>query len=102
MVNDNPTYLDLYDIYDNTSLSPEVYEDYSSPLVLHSTTHPEEDGNRQNDIPQYTISIDGSRLFLPIITKQEEGMYSCQVANEAGTTHKTFRLDVLGLYMSLK
>lgn len=95
-MNDSPTILDQYDAYENTSLSPDIYEDLSLPFIWQPTTYPEEDGNRQNDRAWYTISIDGSRLFLPIITKQEEGIYSCQVANEAGTTHKTFRLDVLG------
>ncbi|XP_063876640.1 hemicentin-1-like isoform X2 [Scylla paramamosain] len=93
---DSPTILDQYYDYDNaTSLNPEMYEDFSSPSVWHSTTYPEEDSNKQLDGAQYTISTDGSRLFLPLVTKQEEGMYSCQVANEAGTTHKIFRLDVL-------
>ena len=98
---DSPTNLEQYYDYDNLTFSPEIYEDLSSPSVWHSTTYPEEDVNRQLDEAHYTISTDGSRLFLPLITKQEEGMYSCQVANEAGTTHKTFRLDVLGLYLKI-
>lgn len=72
-----------------------MYEDLSSLSIRQAATHLEE-VNQENDTTWYTISSDGSFLSLPRVTEQEEGVYSCQVANEAGVAHKTFRLDVLG------
>lgn len=84
--------LERYNVHENNSVSFSLDEDASSPFMLPSATHLEE----ENDTSWYTISSDGSFLSLPVITEQEEGLYSCQVANEAGVAHKTFRLDVLG------
>lgn len=72
-----------------------IYEDLDSPFIRQATTYLEE-VDPENDTTWYTISSDGSFLSLPFITEQEEGIYSCKVANEAGIAHKTFRLDVLG------
>lgn len=91
---------DHYTIHENSSLSSFLSEDLSSPVTRQVATHLEE-VNPENDTAWYAISSDGSFLSLPLITEQEEGIYSCQVANEAGVAHKTFRLDVLGVFLRL-
>ncbi|XP_050723288.1 hemicentin-1-like isoform X2 [Eriocheir sinensis] len=83
--------LERYSVHENSSLGSFLDEDASSLFIRQAATHLEE----ENDTTWYTISSDGSFLSLPVITEQEEGIYSCQVANEAGVAHKTFRLDVL-------
>lgn len=82
-------------VHGNSTFNSFISEDLSSAFIRETVTHPEE-VQQQNNTTWYTLSSDGSFLSLPLITKQEEGIYSCQVANEAGLAHKTFRLDVLG------
>lgn len=92
---DRESSLDNNSFYEDSNLSSYMYDDLSSPFIREATTHLEE-VNHETDTAWYTISSDGSFLSLPRVTEQEEGIYSCQVANEAGVAHKTFRLDVLG------
>lgn len=51
---------------------------------------------RKQNTSWYKISSDSTRLTLLKVTKQEEGLYMCEVSNEAGITKRTFRVDALG------
>ncbi|XP_069163060.1 hemicentin-1 isoform X2 [Procambarus clarkii] len=50
---------------------------------------------RNNTTSSYEMSADGSRLTLPTVMKDDEGLYTCEVTNEAGLTKRTFRIDAL-------
>ncbi|XP_042230990.1 hemicentin-1-like isoform X2 [Homarus americanus] len=50
---------------------------------------------KQNSTSLEKISYDGTRLTLPKVTKVNEGLYTCEVNNEAGVTKRTFRVDAL-------
>ncbi|XP_071515843.1 hemicentin-1-like [Panulirus ornatus] len=87
---------DFYNYLDN------IMSEYDVPYNgLFSTAAPvdnlEIDWNRwrKQNTSWYKISSDNTRLTLPKVTKLEEGLYMCEVSNEAGITKRTFRVDAL-------
>ncbi|KAK4311029.1 hypothetical protein Pmani_017444 [Petrolisthes manimaculis] len=82
--------INSFDNYSN------VY-DYTYEYPVSALTPPDqrEGEQRRNNTGWYSISRDRTRLTLPRVTRTEEGLYSCEVTNQAGSTRRIFRVDAL-------
>ncbi|KAK3884294.1 hypothetical protein Pcinc_010126 [Petrolisthes cinctipes] len=76
---------------------------YTRYLNIHCVTTPlqqhldqdREGEQRRNNTGWYSISKDRTRLTLPRETRTEEGLYSCEITKQAGSTRRIFRVDAL-------
>ncbi|KAK3888570.1 hypothetical protein Pcinc_001603 [Petrolisthes cinctipes] len=70
--------------------------DYTYEYPVSALTPPDREGEqRRNNTGWYSISKDRTRLTLPRITRTEEGLYSCEITKQAGSTRRIFRVDAL-------
>nr|XP_053650237.1 hemicentin-1-like [Cherax quadricarinatus] len=88
--------IDDYNYLDYTNFDTEFGHDPLFNMTSRSNTDIDwQKWKRQNVTFSYGISNDGTQLTLPKVMKDDEGLYTCEVTNEAGVTKRTFRVDAL-------
>ncbi|KAK3890693.1 hypothetical protein Pcinc_005371 [Petrolisthes cinctipes] len=70
--------------------------DYTYEYPVSALTPPDREGEqRRNNTGWYSISKDRTRLTLPRVSRTEEGLYSCEITKQDGSTRRIFRVDAL-------
>ncbi|KAK3869136.1 hypothetical protein Pcinc_025537 [Petrolisthes cinctipes] len=78
--------INSFDNYNN------VY-DYTYEYPVSALTPPDREGEqRRSNTGWYSISKDRTQLTLPRVTRTEEGLYSCEITKQAGSTRRIFRV----------
>ncbi|KAK3895302.1 hypothetical protein Pcinc_000973 [Petrolisthes cinctipes] len=106
-LSDSPTVHDVTHSENRTSLENryedinsfdnynKVY-DYTYEYPVSALTPPDREGEqRRSNTGWYSISKDRTQLTLPRVTRTEEGLYSCEITKQAGSTRRIFRVDAL-------